>query len=54
VRVADEDLAVTVSIGIAVSAGDPASVDSLLRRADAAMYLAKGDGRNRVATAAAP
>lgn len=54
VRVADEDLAVTVSIGIALSAGDPASVDSLLRRADAAMYLAKGDGRNRVTTAAAP
>tara|TARA_R110000868_G_scaffold26347_8_gene101587 strand:+ start:252 stop:1613 length:1362 start_codon:yes stop_codon:yes gene_type:complete len=43
---------VTVSIGIAqASAGE--SADSLLRRADEALYLAKGEGRNRVEAASA-
>jgi len=42
---------VTVSIGLAEAApGD--GVASLLARADAALYRAKADGRNRVATAA--
>ena len=40
---------VTVSIGLAEAvAGD--SVETLLKRADAALYRAKGEGRNRVAT----
>jgi len=38
---------VTVSIGLA-EAGDDESVESLLRRADAALYRAKAEGRNRV------
>lgn len=52
VAINGESLRVTVSIGLAISADDTHSVDALLRRADAAMYLAKGEGRNRVATAA--
>ena len=44
-------LAVSVSIGLsALQAGD-ADVTPLLRRADAAMYRAKRDGRNRVVEA---
>jgi diguanylate cyclase (GGDEF)-like protein len=38
---------VTVSIGLA-EAGDDETVESLLRRADAALYRAKAEGRNRV------
>ncbi len=43
----------TVSIGVAIQA--PAeSADDALRRADAAMYMAKRDGRDRVQLAALP
>ncbi len=38
----------TASIGIAINNGQNDSVDSLLARADAAMYRAKETGRNRV------
>jgi two-component system, cell cycle response regulator len=41
---------VTVSIGVARGAGD-STVDALLAAADAALYRAKSDGRNRVAYA---
>ena len=45
------DIVVTVSIGVAEArAGEGA--DSLLRRADQALYGAKTSGRNRVAAAA--
>ena len=44
------DLTVTVSIGVAVTSEDVATMDDLLRAADAAMYFAKRNGRNRVAT----
>lgn len=39
---------VTASIGAAVFLGDEADPDSMLQRADAAMYRAKAAGRNRV------
>jgi diguanylate cyclase (GGDEF)-like protein len=44
---------VTVSIGLAVYPRDAQTPAELLRRADAALYLAKKAGRNRVATAEA-
>jgi two-component system cell cycle response regulator len=45
------EIAVTCSIGLAASR--PAdSIDSLLKRADEALYRAKRDGRNRVVTTA--
>jgi diguanylate cyclase (GGDEF)-like protein len=40
-------LHVTISIGIAVSRGEPTPVDALIRSADAAMYAAKRLGGNR-------
>ncbi|WP_421992954.1 GGDEF domain-containing protein [Roseococcus sp.] len=42
----------TVSVGIAVSQSEDRDFDSLLRRADQAMYAAKSAGRNRVQLAA--
>ncbi len=47
------DRAVTMSIGVAASDGaDHPAVDSLLKLADEAVYLAKDSGRNRVCSAA--
>jgi diguanylate cyclase (GGDEF)-like protein len=47
-----DDLRVTVSVGVATLGADGATVDALLRRADAALYHAKALGRDRVASAA--
>jgi diguanylate cyclase (GGDEF)-like protein len=43
-----ERISVTVSIGVSPVTGADRSVDDVLRRADRALYLAKGDGRNCV------
>jgi diguanylate cyclase (GGDEF)-like protein len=42
------DIAVTLSIGIAVGRGEDLQMDALYRRADRALYAAKHGGRNRV------
>jgi diguanylate cyclase (GGDEF)-like protein/PAS domain S-box-containing protein len=42
------ELFVTASIGLAVSTGDHDTPESMVRDADAAMYVAKGRGRNRL------
>ncbi len=47
----EERVVVTVSIGVAV-AGMERDVDTLLKRADAAMYAAKDNGRNQTLLAA--
>jgi two-component system cell cycle response regulator len=44
---------VTISVGIAVRTPDDRGSDTLLRRADQALYRAKRDGRNRVVADAA-
>lgn len=45
---------ITVSIGVAVFTGTEIEGAALLRAADAALYLAKKQGRNRVCSAPAP
>lgn len=44
------ELTVTVSIGVAVTSPGNTAMDEMLRAADAALYLAKRSGRNRIAT----
>jgi diguanylate cyclase (GGDEF)-like protein len=44
----DEAVRCTVSIGVAALSAQDADFDSLLQRADRALYLAKDGGRNRV------
>lgn len=51
---ADERLKFTVSIGIAAMAPDSRGLDALMRQADAALYQAKAEGRNRYRVAAPP
>jgi two-component system cell cycle response regulator len=46
-------LAITVSIGVAAFEGVDDGMESLLKRADEALYQAKREGRNRVTLAAA-
>jgi diguanylate cyclase (GGDEF)-like protein/PAS domain S-box-containing protein len=50
IRAGEQEMHVTCSIGVAVAADGATDVDSLLAHADAAMYRAKQEGRNRVAT----
>ena len=51
--VAGEQLTVTVSAGVAVAAGAFEPRETLLKRADAALYEAKRGGRNRIGMAEA-
>lgn len=48
-RVGDQDLHLTASIGISIFPDDGESVDALIGHADSAMYLAKRQGPARVA-----
>ena len=45
--VADNTLRVTTSIGIALAHGSSTTPEALLKRADSALYAAKGQGRDR-------
>ncbi|MCZ8520748.1 MULTISPECIES: EAL domain-containing protein [Paenibacillus] len=47
-RIADQELHLTSSIGIAHYPGDGRDTDTLMKHADNAMYRAKGKGKNRV------
>src|SRR3954447_1307800 len=44
---------ITVSIGVAARRAEDGGAEALLKRADLALYKAKGDGRDRVVAAAA-
>ncbi|MFH1640651.1 MAG: GGDEF domain-containing protein, partial [Candidatus Omnitrophota bacterium] len=48
IRAYDEDLKVTVSIGISFFPEDGKDVEALIDKADSALYQAKEEGRNRV------
>ena len=45
----DKDVKITVSCGVAFLGKGDESAETLLKRADAALYIAKQEGRNRVA-----
>ena len=51
VRGIAEDIAISVSIGVAQSMGVDDTPEALVRRADEALYRAKRDGRNKVVVA---
>ncbi|MFC1575836.1 GGDEF domain-containing protein, partial [Gemmatimonadota bacterium] len=44
-----KELSVTVSIGVADSAGTESTAEAVLKKADRALYRAKKAGRNRIA-----
>ena len=47
-RIEDHEVRVSVSVGVAIG-GDAQDAEEVLERADAAMYVAKSDGRDRLA-----
>ena len=47
--VGGQHIAITVSIGVSMTTDLDAFAEDVVRSADAAMYEAKADGRNRVA-----
>ncbi len=47
----DNQINITVSIGIATYSSEDQTIDTIMQRADQALYLAKSQGRNRVITA---
>jgi len=50
IRAYDEDLSVTVSVGVAMFTGGGAGLTELIDASDKALYAAKEGGRNRVCT----
>ncbi len=48
IKVYDENLRVTVSVGVSTFPGDADNANPLIEKADRALYSAKGAGRNRV------
>lgn len=53
IRIGDNDLTVTVSIGVAVSNRGDRDAETLVERADIALYAAKNAGRDRIVLAPA-
>jgi diguanylate cyclase (GGDEF)-like protein len=49
IKVFDKEISVTVSIGVATQDENTTHLETLIARADQAMYIAKHKGRNRVA-----
>ena len=42
------EISITLSIGVTLFKSDDASIDSVAKRADDALYVSKNAGRNRV------
>lgn len=53
ISTSEKTIDVTISVGVAVRMSEDANAQTLLRRADQALYRAKRDGRNRVVADAA-
>ena len=49
IKIFDQEISVTVSIGVATQDENTTDLETLIARADQAMYIAKHKGRNRVA-----
>jgi diguanylate cyclase (GGDEF)-like protein len=48
IKIADNDVSITISIGIATYPEDSSARESLIERADTALYAAKESGRNKI------
>ncbi len=53
-RCGEEDIPITVSIGVSAFMPQDGHIDIILARADRGLYRAKANGRNRVELEAAP
>jgi diguanylate cyclase (GGDEF)-like protein len=49
IKIFDKEISVTASIGVATQDENTMDLETLIARADQAMYIAKHKGRNRVA-----